>query len=259
MQVGTKIGPYEIIAKLGEGGMGEVYRARDTRLDRDGRDQGAARGARVRPAVARALRARSAKHLARSIIRTSAPSTTSADEGGTDFIVMELVEGETLAARLDARPVAARRGAARSRSRSRRRSTQAHRAGIVHRDLKPGNMMLTHGRVQRRTAAKLLDFGLAKRAGAGRRRRAARMPTTPAELTAAGAILGTFQYMAPEQLEGENADARTDIFAFGAVVYEMVTGRKAFDGEEQGESDLRDSARRAAPARIGSANTGLSA
>ena len=113
---------------------------------------------------------------------------------------------------------------------------KAHRAGIVHRDLKPGNIMLT------KAGAKLLDFGLAKRAmpavaGSG----LSMLPTTPPNLTTQGTILGTFQYMAPEQLEGREADARTDIFAFGAVLYEMVTGKKAFEGKSQAASSAPSS------------------
>ena len=107
------------------------------------------------------------------------------------------------------------------------RSTAAHRAGIVHRDLKPGNVMLT------KSGAKLLDFGLAKSGAQAVAGSLSMLPTTPPGLTQHGTILGTFQYMAPEQLEGQEADARTDIFAFGAVVYEMVTGRKAFEGKSQ--------------------------
>ena len=146
------------------------------------------------------------------------------EQQGTAFLVMEYLEGETLADRLmngplpldDAFKVAIQIADALS---------AAHRHGIVHRDLKPGNVMLTVA------GAKLLDFGLAKASGptiggAGQ----SRLPTTPANLTARGTILGTFQYMAPEQLEGKEADARTDIFAFGAVLYEMLTGKRAFSG-----------------------------
>jgi eukaryotic-like serine/threonine-protein kinase len=149
------------------------------------------------------------------------------EQDGTAFLVMQYLEGETLADRLTrgALPLAE---ALQFAIQIAGALDKAHRAGIVHRDLKPGNIMLTKG------AATLLDFGLAKSgrplvAGAG----LSMLPTTPPNLTALGAILGTFQYMAPEQLEGHEADARTDIFAFGAVLHEMVTGRKAFEGKSQ--------------------------
>ena len=140
---------------------------------------------------------------------------------------MQYLEGETLATRLkrgalplnEALTIAIQVASA---------LDKAHRAGITHRDLKPGNVMLT------KAGTKLLDFGLAKTdAPAVAGTSLSRLPTTPANLTAQGTILGTFQYMAPEQLEGQEADARTDIFAFGAVVYEMITGRKAFEGKSQ--------------------------
>ena len=149
------------------------------------------------------------------------------EDRGTSFIVMQYLDGETLATRLGKGPLtlgsALRVGVEIADALG-----KAHRAGFVHRDLKPGNIMLT------KSGAKLLDFGLAKAAspvtGATD---ASRLPTTPPALTAQGTILGTFQYMAPEQLEGQDVDARTDIFAFGAVLYEMLTGRKAFEGKSQ--------------------------
>ncbi len=149
------------------------------------------------------------------------------DEKGTAFLVMEYLEGETLADRLQ-------RGAL-TLAETLRLGVEissaldaAHRQGVVHRDLKPGNVMLT------KTGAKLLDFGLAKiGAAAGAPGGVSMMPTTPPNLTAQGTIIGTFQYMSPEQLEGKEADARTDIFAFGCVLYEMATGHKAFVGTTQ--------------------------
>ena len=221
---GARLGPYEIVSLLGAGGMGEVYKARDTRLDRTV-------AIKVLPGVLAAdpqFQHRFERE-ARAISQLTHPHIcTLHDVGqqeGTAFLVMEHLEGQTLADRLakGALPVdqglkiAIEIGSALDR---------AHRAGIIHRDLKPGNIMLT------KSGAKLLDFGLAKSAAAvvdgGRQ---SMLPTTPADLTAQGTILGTFQYMAPEQLEGQEADARTDIFAFGAVLYEMFAGRRAFDGK----------------------------
>jgi serine/threonine protein kinase len=149
------------------------------------------------------------------------------EQDGAAFLVMQYLEGETLQERLSkgALPLEQVLKVATEIASA---LDQAHRVGIIHRDLKPGNIMLT------KTGAKLLDFGLARAAapaaaGAG----LSMLPTTPANLTVQGTILGTFQYMAPEQLEGQEADARTDIFAFGAVVYEMLTGKKAFAGKSQ--------------------------
>ena len=146
------------------------------------------------------------------------------EQDGTAYLVMQYLEGETLAHRLEQGALPLEQ-ALKTAIEIASALDKAHRAGIVHRDLKPGNIMLTKG------GAKLLDFGLAKSSapfasGAG----LSMLPTTPPNLTAQGTILGTFQYMAPEQLEGHDADARTDIFAFGAVFYEMLTGRKAFEG-----------------------------
>jgi serine/threonine protein kinase len=223
---GVRLGPYEIHSAIGAGGMGEVYKARDTRLDR-------IVAIKVLPAHVAAdpdVRQRFERE-ARAVAALNHPHICSlydvGSQDGTDFLVMEYVEGETLADRLakGALPLdqALRYGIEIADA-----LDKAHRAGIVHRDLKPGNVMLT------KAGTKLLDFGLAKTgtavvAGTG----LSMLPTIPPNLTAQGTILGTFQYMAPEQLEGQEADARTDIFAFGAVLYEMFTGRKAFDGNTQ--------------------------
>ncbi len=221
---GTRLGAYEVTGTLGAGGMGEVYRARDTRLDRTvaikilpealaGDPQFRARFDRE----ARALATLNHPHICQVF--------DVGRESGTEFLVMEFLEGETLAERLAKGPMpidAALRTAIEIAS----ALDKAHRSGIVHRDLKPGNVMLT------KAGAKLLDFGLAKASGpAVSDIGVSALPTTPRGLTQQGTILGTFQYMAPEQVEGQEADARSDIFAFGCVLYEMVTGRRAFDGK----------------------------
>jgi Tol biopolymer transport system component len=228
---GTRLGPYEIVSPLGAGGMGVVYRARDTRLGRDV-------AVKVLPehlSSAPEVRARFERE-ARAVSSLNHPHICTLHdvgrEGETDFLVMELVEGETLAARLE-------RGALptgevlRLGGQIADALDRAHRAGIVHRDLKPGNVMLT------KSGAKLMDFGLARASGmegpgggSGATIAAlSQSPTMARALTAEGTIVGTFQYMAPEQLEGKEADARTDLFAFGAVLYEMLSGERAFRGE----------------------------
>jgi serine/threonine protein kinase len=221
---GARLGPYEIVAPLGAGGMGEVYRARDTRLDR-------IVAIKILPChlADRAVLRERFEREARSIASLNHPHIcTIHDVGhqdGTDYLVMEYLEGETLAQRLLRGPLALAQ-ALRCAIQIADALDKAHRKGITHRDLKPGNIMLT------RSGAKLLDFGLAKLT----------QPTVvsdttltmlPTTITAEGNIVGTLQYMAPERLEGKEADARSDIFAFGAVVYEMVTGKKAFDGKSQ--------------------------
>jgi eukaryotic-like serine/threonine-protein kinase len=223
MPSGTRLGPYEIVAAIGAGGMGEVYKARDPRLDR-------AVAIKILPASLASdpqFRERFDRE-ARAISQLTHPHIcTLYDVGegvGTAFLVMEYLEGETLEQRLKkgAMPLAE---ALTITIQIADALSFAHRHGIVHRDLKPGNVMLTKGH------AKLLDFGLAKTDGTGAAAADLSMlPTTPANLTAQGTILGTFQYMSPEQLEGQEADARSDIFAFGALVYELVSGRKAFEG-----------------------------
>jgi hypothetical protein len=219
---GTRIGVYVVDALLDRGGMGEVYRARDSKLGRDV-------ALKVLPTMLAGDPERLARleREARLLAALNHPNIAHVygleESDDVRAVVMELVDGETLAGRLakGALPI----------DQSLQIAIQiadalvaAHRAGIVHRDLKPGNIMLS------KTGAKLLDFGLAKTAAAlvGAASQSI-VPTAPA-ITLPGSILGTCQYMAPEQIEGQDADARTDIFAFGVVVYEMVSGRKAFGG-----------------------------
>jgi serine/threonine-protein kinase len=229
---GARLGPYEVISALGAGGMGEVYRARDTRLDRSV-------AIKILPAalaVDAAFRERFDRE-ARAISQLTHDNIcTLHDVGeheGTAYLVMQLLEGETLEARLEkgALPVDQALAIAIQIAGA---LSAAHRAGIVHRDLKPGNIFLTRtSGASAPPTAKLLDFGLAKTATPVVAPGGLSMaPTTPpATMTAAGTILGTFQYMAPEQIEGMEADARTDLFAFGCVLFEMLTGRKAFEGK----------------------------
>jgi dipeptidyl aminopeptidase/acylaminoacyl peptidase len=226
---GTRLGPYELISPLGAGGMGEVYRARDTRLDRDV-------AVKVLPAHLSASEEgrQRFEREARTISQLSHPHICAlydvGREGETEYLVMELLEGETLADRL-AKGELPSEHVLRYGIEIADALDKAHRQGIVHRDLKPGNIMLT------KSGVKLLDFGLAKAvAPLANTSGLTSFPTVAGSrqpLTQEGTILGTFQYMAPEQLEGKDADARTDIFAFGAVLYEMATGRKAFQGSSQ--------------------------
>ena len=223
----ARLGPYEIVAPIGSGGMGDVYRARDTRLERQV-------AVKVLPAVFAGNEERRARfeREAKAISSLNHPNIcTLFDVGqatldGIDvpYLVLELIEGESLADRLAKGPlplplllscaIQIASGLA-----------AAHRHGIIHRDLKPGNVMLT------KSGAKLLDFGLARLVeDESVTESVSARPTEEEPLTEEGAILGTFQYMAPEQLEGRRADTRTDVFAFGALLYEMATGRKAFEG-----------------------------
>ena len=224
---GTKLGPYEIMSPIGAGGMGEVYKARDTRLDRTVAikilPEHLAGSSEMRERFEREARAVSGlnhPHICRLYDIGS--------HDGIDFIVMEHLEGETLAERLKKGPLRFEEALRYAREIA-DALDKAHRHGVVHRDVKPGNVMLT------KPGAILLDFGLAKespaRRGLGEDESDA--PTHQKPLTDAGAVLGTFQYMAPEQLEGGEIDARTDIFTFGTVLYEMVTGKKAFTGKSQ--------------------------
>ena len=197
--------------------MGDVYKAVDTRLDR----AVAIKTLTIHSAVDPQAHQRFERE-ARAVGALSHPHICAlydvGSQDGVDFLVMEYLEGETLAARLSRGPIPLDQALA-CASQVASALDRAHRAGIVHRDLKPGNIMLT------KSGAKLLDFGLARTAhgvGLGGER-------SESDLTAPGVILGTARYMAPEQLEGKEADARTDLFAFGSVLYEMLTGRKAFD------------------------------
>lgn len=228
---GTRLGPYEIVAPLGAGGMGEVYRARDTRLGRDV----AVKVLTQHVSSTDDLRARFERE-ARTLSQLNHPnictlydvgrSPGEAGSAGDDFLVMELIEGETLASRLERGPLPIA-PLLESAVQIAGALAEAHRAGLVHRDLKPANLMLTDSGV------KLLDFGLAApalpRPAAGE---LSQLATVNQPLTAAGAIVGTFQYMAPEQLEGREADERSDLFALGCVLYEMATGERPFRGHD---------------------------
>jgi len=224
MEAGTRLGPYQILAPIGAGGMGEVYRARDTRLDRTV----AIKALPAHLAANPELRQRYERE-ARAVSSLNHPHICVlydiGQQDGIDFLVMEYLEGETLAARLAQGPLPLDQ-TLRYAIQIADALAQAHRQSVFHRDLKPGNIMLT------RTGSKLLDFGLA-RIGPSRQGSKPDAPTVSEGLTQKGAILGTFQYMAPEQLEGKDADGRSDIFAFGAVLHEMATGRKAFVGSSQ--------------------------
>jgi Tol biopolymer transport system component len=220
---GVRLGPYEIVSLIGAGGMGEVYKARDTRLNR-------IVAIKILPSHNRADpdRRRRLAREAQAVAMLAHPHICVLHDMGRhedcDFLVMEYLEGETLANRLRKGPLpldqvlryAIEIGDA---------LDNAHRQGIVHRDLTPGNIMLT------KSGVKLLDFGLAKWLPS---EVANEMETSPADsLTEEGSRLGTLPYMAPEQIEGASGDERTDIFAFGAVVYEMASGRRAFQGNSQ--------------------------
>ncbi len=214
----TRLGPYEILSPLGAGGMGEVYKAKDTRLDRTVAIKVLPDHVAANPEARQRF-----EREARAVSSLNHPNICVlhdiGQQDGIDFLVMEYLEGETLAACLakGPLPVAPALGYAIQIADA---LAQAHRRGFCHRDLKPGNIMLT------RSGAKLLDFGLAKRAPTA----VANEATVSADLTGKGALIGTLPYMAPEQVEGREADARTDLFAFGSVLYEMVTGHKAFSG-----------------------------
>jgi Tol biopolymer transport system component len=222
---GTPLGPYELVAPIGTGGMGEVWRGRDTRLDR-------AVAIKILPAAFaqdEQFRVRFERE-AKTISSLNHPHICTlfdvGREGETHFLVMELLEGESLADRLQRGPLLLDQ-VVRSGAQVADALDAAHRQGIVHRDLKPGNVMLT------KTGAKLLDFGLARSSLGIGASGSTELPTEAKPLTTAGTVLGTFQYMAPEQLEGAEADPRTDIFALGALVYEMATGRRAFEGKSR--------------------------
>jgi eukaryotic-like serine/threonine-protein kinase len=238
---GTRLGPYEIESPLGAGGMGEVYRARDTRLERTV----AIKVLNAQLVGSTELRARFERE-AKIISQLQHPHICVLHDVGTegpiDYLVMEFLQGESLADRLTKGPLAPDQVLSVAIEIA-EALEKAHRAGVVHRDLKPGNVMLTKG------GAKLLDFGLAKPliatvvpgtgngnspsvfAAASTQTIDAPSPVTP--LSTAGAVIGTVQYMSPEQIQGLEADARSDIFSFGVMLFEMVTGKRAFEGKSQ--------------------------
>ncbi len=244
--IGRTLGHYRIVEKIGEGGMGVVYRANDERLDREVAIKVLPEHLAKDPA-----RRERFEREARAVSSLNHPNIcTLHDIGqhdGIDFIVMEYIEGDTLAGLLE--------NGAWPLERALQVGVQiadgldkAHCRGIVHRDLKPGNIMLT------KNGAKLLDFGLAKLAAPDSDVVESALATEDEPLTAEGTLVGTAQYMAPKQLEGKEADARTDVFAFGAVLYEMITGNKAFEGKSR--ASLISAIMSSEPRRLSNAQAG---
>ncbi len=241
LSAGARLGPYEILSAIGAGGMGEVYKARDTRLDRTVAIKVLSAGVASDPdrrrrfeQEARATSALNHPHIC--VLYDIGSDDPSAGSGqAVDYLVMEHLDGQTLAHRLRKGPMPLDQVLVLGEQISDALAA-AHRAGIVHRDLKPANIMLTKSGGARPSSpqAKLLDFGLAKlrpqpsASGAG-----ASALSTQEPATTPGAVMGTVPYMAPEQLEGKETDTRTDLFAFGCVLYEMLTGRRAFHGETE--------------------------
>jgi eukaryotic-like serine/threonine-protein kinase len=241
LTTGTRLGPYEVVAPLGAGGMGEVYRARDVRLDRTV----AIKVLSTQLVASPELRARFERE-AKIISQLQHPHICVLHDVGreadTEFLVMEFLEGESLADRLKRGPLAAPE-LLKVAIQVADALEKAHRAGVVHRDLKPGNVMLT------KSGAKLLDFGLAKPVGAtmssgvgstasvsvfaAAMTQTSPAPSPSAALSVAGSVIGTVQYMSPEQIQGIEADARSDVFAFGLLLFEMATGKRAFEGKTQ--------------------------
>ncbi len=229
LAAGTRLGPYEIVAPIGAGGMGEVYRAKDTRLERSVAVKVLPSHLSSSPEVRQRFE-REAKTISQLSHSNICALYDVGNQDGVEYLVMELLEGETLSDRL-AKGALPLEQTLRFGTQIADALDKAHRQGIVHRDLKPGNVMIT------KSGVKLLDFGLAKAMTAPAPQSGmTSLPTmmgSQNNLTQEGTILGTFQYMAPEQLEGREADGRTDIFAFGCVLYEMATGKKAFTGASQ--------------------------
>src|ERR1700730_6249082 len=222
---GTKLGPYEIATPLGVGGMVEMYRAKDTRLDRTV-------AIKILPAQFSLdpVHKQRFEREAKTISSLSHPHICVlhdvGSQNGVDYLVMECVEGETLAKRLEKGALPLEQ-VLKYGMQIADALDKAHRSGVVHRDLKPGNIMLTAA------GAKLLDFGLAKPVAPLVTGATLSAATQNSPVTEQGTIVGTFQYMSPEQIEGKELDGRSDIFSLGAVLYEMLTGRRAFAGKSQ--------------------------
>ncbi|MGB9435528.1 MAG: protein kinase, partial [Candidatus Acidiferrum sp.] len=222
---GTRLGPYEIAGTLGAGGMGEVYRAKDTRLGREV-------AIKVLPAhfsfdpVRRQRFEREAKTISGLNHPNICVLYDIGHQDGVDYLVMEYIDGETLGKRLERGPLPAEQVATIGREIA-GALDRAHRAGIIHRDLKPGNIIVT------KTGAKLLDFGLARPTTDAASMATLTMAAPVESVTQQGMIVGTIRYMSPEQLEGQELDGRSDIFSLGAVLYEALTGEKAFPGKNQ--------------------------
>ena len=206
LSVGDKLGPYEVLAPIGAGGMGEVYRARDPRLNRE-----------IAIKISTAHFSERFEREAKAIAALNHPNICSLYDVGPDYLVMEYVDGKPLKGPVPLNEALALAGQILDAL------DAAHRKGITHRDLKPGNILVN------KNGVKVLDFGLAKIENASGLDGATK--TMP--LTGEGSILGTLQYMSPEQVEGKEADARSDIFAFGLVLYELITGKRAFEGSTQ--------------------------
>src|SRR5579863_3878442 len=203
LSAGEKLGPYEILAPIGAGGMGEVYRARDPRLNRD-----------VAIKVSTAQFSERFAREAQAVAALNHPHICQLYDVGPNYLVMEFIEGAPLKGLLSLEKSVEYAGQILDAL------DAAHKKGITHRDLKPANILVT------KQGIKLLDFGLAKQAGPVRETDS----TVTQGLTGQGQIVGTLQYMSPEQLQGKDADARSDLFSFGCVLYEMLTGKRAFEG-----------------------------
>jgi eukaryotic-like serine/threonine-protein kinase len=226
LTAGTKLGPYEIESPLGAGGMGEVYRARDPRLEREVAIKVLPAALSSDPSLKQRL-----EREAKAVSKLSHPHICTlfdiGHQDGVDFLVMEYLEGETLEQRLRKGPLPPDQ-TLRHAAQIADALAKAHKLGVTHRDLKPANVMLT------KSGAKLMDFGLAKQSSVAPLATAlTEMTADQAKLTSEGMIVGTFQYMAPEQLEGKEADTRTDIFAFGELIHEMATGKPPFSGKSR--------------------------
>src|SRR5712691_3041144 len=213
LSVGDKLGPYEILAPIGAGGMGEVYRARDPRLNRD-----------VAIKVSAAQFSERFEREAKAIAALNHPNICQIYDVGPNYLVMEYIEGESPKGPM---PLEEALGIANQIADA---LEAAHDKGITHRDLKPGNVKIKPG-----GAVKVLDFGLAKQSRDREGAVTENSPTVSMAATEAGVILGTAAYMSPEQARGKPVDKRADIWAFGVVLYEMLTGKRPFQGEDVAE------------------------